>query len=277
MSREREVPRVPDLLLEQYRLGELPPTEMSRIGALARSDETLNRRLLELAQSDEEVRRCCPPEWLAERVRDRLGARRRRERQVTLAAGRRWVIGAALATAMAVLVLIEPQVLTRPGRSAVQAPSGAAETGDQSKGRQEPALIVYRKEASGTRRLADGDVARAGDLLRIGYWAAGRAYGVILSIDGTGTVTQHLPASGDGAAPLQTQTNVLLEHSFELDAAPRWECFWFVTSRAPFEVAPILAAARHAAPASRAAGPPVLLLPTGFEQATFIVRKEGRQ
>ena len=60
-----------------------------------------------------------------------------------------------------------------------------------------PALTIYRRTAAGTETLADGSVARPGDLLRVGYTARGTAYGVILSIDGARSVTLHLPPEGD--------------------------------------------------------------------------------
>src|SRR5204862_2561636 len=100
-----------------------------------------------------------------------------------------------------------------------------------------PALAVYRRTASGSERLADGDLARAGDQLRIGYASAGRAYGIILSIDGTGAVTMHLPPSGGAAASLASGGIALLDSSYELDEAPRIERFYFVVGARPFQVA----------------------------------------
>jgi hypothetical protein len=135
-----------------------------------------------------------------------------------------------------------------------------------------PTLAVYRRTSAGSERLADGDVARPGDLLRVGYTSAGRAYGLILSIDATGAVTLHLPPSGAVAAALEPGGITLLDSAYELDAAPRIERFYFVTGSGRFDVAPVLDAAR------RAHGvPDALPLPPGLEQVTFTVQKEVRQ
>jgi hypothetical protein len=42
----------------------------------------------------------------------------------------------------------------------------------------------------------------------------------------------------------------LLEHAYRLDEAPGWERFYFVTSDAPFDVAPVVEAARKASSAA---------------------------
>jgi hypothetical protein len=137
-------------------------------------------------------------------------------------------------------------------------------------------LSVYRRVASGSETLADGAVAHTGDLIRLGYRAAGRAYGVIVSIDGRGAVSLHLPSSGDDAAALGTDATVLLDAAYELDDAPRWERFYLVTGEAPFRVDAVLSAARAAA--SRASGvpPPELVIPRELEQTTFLLQKEQR-
>ena len=88
---------------------------------------------------------------------------------------------------------------------------------------------------------------RARDVIRLGYQAAGRAFGVIVSMDGRGTVTQHLPATGTAAVALRPGGQVLLDAAYELDNAPRWERFCLVTSERPFDLGVVLDAARLAA------------------------------
>lgn len=72
-------------------------------------------------------------------------------------------------------------------------------------GDEDEALDAY------TKTLADGAMARPGDLLRLGYSAVDRPFGAILSIDGRGTVTLHLPANGPTAAPLGRGDKTLLD------------------------------------------------------------------
>ena len=239
---------IPDVRLERYRLGELPPDVAAEVERAAAGNPTLRSRLDALDRSDEDIRARYSPDVFTR------GAMRSQRRV--------WPL--ALAGALAVVVLAVVVVLPRlPGA-----------VSDRVKGTPggRPSLAVYRRTPNGSERLADGDVARAGDLLRVGYAAAGRTYGVIFSIDGRGTVTLHLPASGDQSASLSGAKTVLLGRAYELDDAPRIERFYFVTSTRPFEVAPIVSAARRVGTA-----PERLTLPAGFEQATFAVQKEVRK
>ena len=126
---------------------------------------------------------------------------------------------------------------------------------------------------AGSETLADGAVARQGDVIRVGYRAAGRAYGVILSIDGRGHVTMHLPTGGDRAMALGREPTVLLDQAYELDDAPRWERFYFITGEAPFPIAPIVASA--SAPSQRPAATPYPHCPSpqAFEQSVVSLQK----
>lgn len=65
------------------------------------------------------------------------------------------------------------------------------------------------------------------------YVAAGRAHGVIVSIDGRGQVTLHFPADAGAPTALESGRAVPLSHSYELDDAPLFERFMFVTAEAP--------------------------------------------
>ena len=99
-------------------------------------------------------------------------------------------------------------------------------------------------------------------------------HGVILSIDGRGAVALQLPPDGDRAAALQSGRAALLDQAYELDDAPGWERFYFVTGDRPFPVAPVVDAARKVA--AEGARPAPAPLPIGREltQSTFSLQKE---
>jgi hypothetical protein len=97
-----------------------------------------------------------------------------------------------------------------------------------------------------------------------------------VSIDGAGNVTMHLPPAGDRAAALKHETTVLLDQAYELDDAPRWERFYFVAGESPFDVAPVMQAARDAAAKISGLPPAGLALPRGLEQSGFTLQKESR-
>jgi hypothetical protein len=233
-------PQIPDITLERYRLGELPADDAARIDDRVGREPALQARLAALERSDVEIRQAglLP----APTVTTPRPFRRSRAR---------WLIPAVAGLAAALLVTFV-------------APRTAERDDDRIKGLR-PALALYRRTAAGSESLADGAVARPGDLVRVGYRAAGHAYGVIFSIAGRGNLTMHLPTAGDRAARLARDATVLLDAAYELDDAPMWERFYFVTGDAPFVVTPIVDAVRHAA-----------ALPRGLEQSTFSLQKEAR-
>jgi len=260
-------PRVPDISLERYRLQELPPGEADRVKDRLRHDEALRRRLAALERSDDAILREYPPDWLTGQIRQRLAARDHASRPSSRVAAY-WAIPAGVLVAALLLIAIVPRVGPFAANS-----GGTSDAGDRIKGLS-PALTVYRQTADGSETLADGTVAHAGDVVRVGYRAAGRRYGLILSVDGRAVVTMHLPPQGDRAAALERESTVLLDQAYELDDAPRWERFYFITGDTPFAVAPIVDAAHRAAIEGQP--PRALSLPRGLEQSSFALQKESR-
>lgn len=287
--------RLPDLLLERYRLGEMSAEDREALNRQLAADPEGQKRLEQLRESDLEIERQHPPEWLALRVRERLQARAamagasgpRRSRRAL-----RWPVPAALVSAAAVLIavahlsrqmpspessaaVVRPGVVTTPPAAAKGDPevAPAHDEGNRVKGLG-PFLTLYRKTSEGSEALEDGARVRAGDVVRLAYRCPERRYGTIVSIDGRGVVTRHLPRTGARAVPLKSGEAVLLDHAYELDDAPRFERFYLITSAAPFELAPVLAAARRAA-LSAGEAPPALGLPNAFEQSTFALEKEA--
>lgn len=255
---------IPDILLERYRLKELPADEAARLEDRMRHDEPLRRRLEALDRSDEEIRESG--------VLDRLSDRVPRSRPVRRRLGAVLMVPAAAGAAVVVALILMPRVNTPVAPATGR--TDASDSPDRIKGLA-PSLAVYRRTAEGSETLADGAVAHPGDLLRVGYRAAGRHYGVILSIDGRGSVTVHLPPRADRAATLKGDGTVLLDQAYELDDAPQWERFYFITGEAPFAVAPIVDAVRAAA-ADRRQPPPAIALPHGLDQFMFAVQKEAK-
>jgi hypothetical protein len=280
MTRRRDtggVRGVPDLVLERYRLGELPPAETEALERRLEVELDLATCLAALDRSDGEIRRLYPPAWLAEQIRLRRKMEPERPARPARAWRLPWPVPTALAAAATLALILVPRLLSPPSLEPVAggrpAPSAVAVgSGDRIKGLQ-PSLVLFRKTDSGGEALADGAVARAGDVVRVGYRAAGGTHGVILSVDGRGVVTVHLPASGSEAAPLRSGETELLDRAYELDDAPRFERFYLVTADRAFEVEPVVEAARRAA---LAPVPDQLTLPAPLEQTSFLLRKGGQ-
>jgi len=247
--------RVPDILIEQLLLGELPEAKARRL----REDPQVRARVAELQASNREILERYPPEVMVQRIGWRLA----RQKQ---AAPRRWTLPRlAPAAGFAALLLAAGVVLATmaPRREEVTRVKGAR-----------PHLVVYRKTGEGAEALSAGSGIRAGDVLQIGYVAAARKHGVIFSIDGRGVLTLHFPASPTASSLLSNQGETLLDYAYQLDDAPGFERFFLVTSdRAP-PVDQVLAAGRRLATDPRQARQARLGLPAGLEQWSVLLAKK---
>jgi hypothetical protein len=261
--------RVPDLLLEQYALGELYGADKARVDAILAVDPGLRGRLEELRRSDEAILAEYPPAEIAAAVRRRMlssGAAAPRG-----AAGRRFLPARAFAfpAAAAVLVLVgavAARGLLFPPRGELVLAKGGA-----------PSLFVYKKAAAGPVELADGAPAAAGDLLQIKYAAGSARFGAIVSLDGRGRLTWHLPAEGAlpaGRAPRIEERGAALASAYELDDAPSFERFFLLASKEDFDLSLVSSALRELA---RSGEPDKarLTLPAGLEYKSLLLRKAG--
>jgi hypothetical protein len=137
-----------------------------------------------------------------------------------------------------------------------------------------PKLQLYRQSGQLAERLAPNSKTKAGDTIQLSYNSAGKPFGVIVSIDGRGVVTRHLPEDGDVASKL-IAGEVPLKHSYELDDAPRFECFYFITGDAPFAVDTVINSVNALRETTDWAAKP-LQLPNGLSQSSIMIQKEPK-
>lgn len=138
-----------------------------------------------------------------------------------------------------------------------------------------PRLSVHRQREGRIERLRDGDVARAGDLIQMSYVAAGHRNGVIVSIDGRGTVTLHHPERPDASPTLVARGEHALDHAYELDDARSYERFVLVTAGdEPLSPNVVLDAARRLAQRGPAARHSALALPERWQQSSITLSKQ---
>jgi hypothetical protein len=238
-----------ELTLERFRLGELPGPELADISARIAADPALRDRLAALAASDEQLRTSGMTEALARSV----GA-------LPEPRGLRWQ-WAGLASAV---VLVVCAVVWNPGMTGDEA--------DRVKG-EAASLMLYRKTDSGSELLDDGASVRRGDLIRVAYRSGAPCFGVIISIDGAGVVTRHLPVDASAAAPMEPGDATALGTAYELDDAPKWERFFLITGDRPFDVQVVLEAARRTVRTAGGEPPDALTVPEGLRQSSFLLRK----
>lgn len=92
-------------------------------------------------------------------------------------------------------------------------------------------LFVYRDEHGSAVKLSNGSSVQQGDVIQLSYVVPYAAYGMILSIDGNGAITQHFPETPGKAALLSVGTGeIALDAAYKLDDAPYYERFVFITS-----------------------------------------------
>ncbi len=235
---DRQQRRIPELAVEQYRLGELSPERAAEVErALADEDGPTARRLAALQASDDEIRERYPASQVVPEIH-----RRALQAPTAGASPRRvWWIGsgvAALAAAAAVALLVVAGPWSVSRSSDVPGFLDGPET-TRIKG-LEPTLEVYRQEDGAAIRLRDEEAAHAGDLLQIAYVSGGHAYGVIYSVDGAGQITLHHPEAWRGSTALEREGRTPLAHAFELDDAPAYERFVFVAAGEPLRAEAVI-------------------------------------
>jgi hypothetical protein len=277
----RQPEEISDLSLEQYALGELPPKEEARVRAELARDAGLRDRLDALRESDRQILSSYPVQDMAAMLRGKLRVELSTPRGLPRGlSGERAIrrfppLVFALPVAASILLFLS-FLVARERILPSYASTGAEVT--RLKG-VKTHLTVYRKAADGAEEISDGETARPRDVLQISYTAAEAKYGVILSVDGRGTVTWHLPGRYAGsalAAPsLSQQGEVILPSAYELDDAPSFERFVLVYSAAPFDVRTVQQAAQALASRPKTAASGSLALPPSIKQVSVVLKKQG--
>ncbi len=252
--------RTPDWLLERLVAGDLPDSEAAEIQRRVAAEPDGPQRLAAIRASNEAILAAHPAPRLAAAIRHRAEGQAPKKRRFSPFA----LTLAAPAVAIFLVVFLQDTTPDVPGEQLP--PEVIRLKGDG------PKLLVHRQRAGEPERVAEGSEARARDLLQLSYQAGGAAYGVVVSVDGNGNVTRHLPANGTTAAALDPDGAVALPASYELDDAPAFERFFLVSAAAPFSVEQVVDAAawlaKSAAPESGE-----LPLPPSLRQTSFLVKK----
>ena len=216
--------------VERYLLGELPESEMVALEALESENAEFRHQVEQLKKSNEELLAKYPAKRAAEKMHANL------RKFTVIEQKNRWRVYlsacAALVMAATVLITVLPDSHVTDNFIAVN------EYETRVKGLK-AGLEIWRKTAESTEKLADNSEANAGDLLQVRYTIEKKCYGVILSMDGNGTLTVHLSGENGKAAELEAGKIVSLENAYELDNAPKFETFYLITDTTEFALAPI--------------------------------------
>lgn len=270
--------QIPRRLLERVAAGELDDARIAELlssRGLTRAE--LDAQLDELASSDAAILDAFPAQVMSKRIMNEYEARQRAAglphgvSSAGLERTRRrkqLAFSAAAVTASAAALFIIPRPATeQPTRGALVDESIEI---TRLKGTDNAKLQIWRRTSGEPEQLKQGESAREGDTLQLRYRAGAARYGAIASIDGRGAVTLHFPAAAGDPTELD-QGTVTLDYSYELDDAPEFEHFYFVTCATPVDVAEFLEEVGESKPTHDAKSS--LEVGKGCEETTFHIAK----
>ena len=145
--------------------------------------------------------------------------------------------------------------------------------GNRTKGLK-PAVTVFRESEGKANELKPGDFVKENDLLQIKYNAGEYLYGVLVSIDGRGTVTLHFPASTHSSQTLERGSNARIPYAYELDDAPDYERFYFIFSNKELSVDDVISRAESLADRHKVQNTDKLFNDPDLYQSSILLRKE---
>ncbi len=255
---------IPDILIEQAALGELSEEKMDEL----RRECDLDARIAEIQASNREILHRYPVHEISAQIKTRADKQEREPDRIIQGVFR---LGLPLAAAAALFVAVGLPAIHNTRRFS----DDAGAMGVRIKG-QQPEIKVYRQTSDGAEELKNEDTVYENDLLQVSYIAAGAAYGVILSIDGSGAVTLHHPGGVIGDQQLANGGEYALPFSYQLDNAPRFERFYFISGNEEIPMDLLMSEAERVAMSRTGLWADKFHLPEQFRQESLLLLKNSR-
>ena len=237
---------IPDWKLEKYLTGDLPAEEMREIREMEATDEIFAGRVKMLREDNAAILKKLPFEKLSEKIammpgRSNAGAGntvRVNFKLVKLAAA------AALVLAVVTVALFSQRSISQDGGTVLANRADGAQTMEVAMVDQNDdvrikglsaRMEVWKKTGDSAVQMSHLDEAREGDEIQLRYAVAEKCYGLLFSMDGNGTITMHM-GDGNKAIGLEPGKMTTLPFAYKLDNAPKFEKFFFLTSKNEFEL-----------------------------------------
>lgn len=228
------VNRISDLTLERYLLGELSAEEMKALQQREAEDEIFAARVRALRQENVRVLAENPFEALEEKLDAVESARSAKGlNRYALALKVAAALVVALGIFSAVFMNRAVVVADAANPSMEVALADVQDDGVRIKG-MSPSLEVWKKTGDSAVQVQNLGEATEGDEIQLRYRVAQKCYGMLISMDGNGTVTMHM-GEGYSAVPLEPGKMTTLPFAYKLDNAPKFEKFFLLTSGETFE------------------------------------------
>ena len=233
---------IPDWKLERYLTGDLPAEEMREIRDMEATDEVFAGRVKLLREDNAAILKKLPFEKLSEKISAMPGRSNGAGNTVrvnfTLV---KFAAAAALVLAVVTVALFSQRDITVPAQSANGSMEVAMGTDVENsmcdtriKG-LDARMEVWKKIGDSAVQMSNLDEAREGDEIQLRYSVPEKCFGLLFSMDGNGTLTMHM-AEGNKAIALEPGKMTTLPFAYKLDNAPKFEKFFFLTSRDNFEL-----------------------------------------
>ena len=239
---------IPDWKLERYLTGDLPESDMREIREMEAADEIFANRVKMLREDNAAILKKLPFEKLSEKIammpgRSNAGAGNTELvnfKLVKLAAA------AALVLAVVTVALFSQRSLSEQSGtvlannadgSQVMEVAMADVSGDDGlriKGLS-ARMEVWKKTGDSAVQMENLGEAREGDEIQLRYAVAEKCFGLLFSMDGNGTITMHM-GHENRAVELEPGKMTTLPFAYKLDNAPKFEKFFFLTSKNEFEL-----------------------------------------
>ena len=228
------VNKISDFKLERYLLGELPEKEMRELQERELSDEIFAARVREMREQGKR--------FLAENpfaaLDDKLDAIEDSKSSVDGLPNVLWLkVAAALVIALGIfsVVVLNRDVATYDNHSAsMEVAMADVDNGTRIKGMQ-ATLEVWKKTGDSAVQMVNLGNAYEGDEIQLRYRVPQKCFGMLISMDGNGTITMHM-GEGDKAIELEPGKMTTLPFAYKLDNAPKFEKFFLLTSQNSFGI-----------------------------------------
>jgi len=229
---------IPDWKLEKYLTGDLPAEEMREIREMEATDEIFAGRVKMLREDNAAILKKLPFEKLSEKIammpgRSNAGAGntvRVNFRLVKLAAA------AALVLVVVTVALFSQRSLSEQNTQLMEVAMAdvSGDDGVRIKG-MDSRMEVWKKTGDSAVQMENLGEAREGDEIQLRYAVAEKCFGLLFSMDGNGTITMHM-GHENRAVELEPGKMTTLPFAYKLDNAPKFEKFFFLTSKSEFEL-----------------------------------------
>lgn len=219
---------ISDILLEKYLLNELPPKEKIRVDNQLKKDSELQKRLENIEKSNKDILENYSAEIIAANIlniaklREKKDSKRKNSQTKHI---KNLFLTALITTTAAITFFVflplENTITNISNNNLIE---NTTIKGEHVK------LFIYRKKNNQVTQLENDAKAFENDLLQIRYQSTKNKYGVIFSVDGNGTITLQYPQNTYSTTKLKSSKKEALSNAYELDNAPLFEKFYFVTS-----------------------------------------------